>query len=152
MDHFKRRLIPSSPFSRDLKSILINHLFGNKETEVKSIKQFIRGLIEKMKEVQEIAEKARAIGWIVGLSPQTTIGFVVVWGDSPTRPKQQQIQLKITRRIQLENTRRESKMKKRDKNLNVVGIVEVIQGDKVILKVAILRIQVVNVSSSGRLL
>ena len=26
MDHFKRRLIPSSPFSRDLKSILINHL------------------------------------------------------------------------------------------------------------------------------
>ena len=59
MDHFKRKLIPSSPFSRDLKSILINHLFGNKETEVTTIKQFIRMFIEKMKEVQEIAEKAR---------------------------------------------------------------------------------------------
>ena len=82
MDHFKRKLIPSSPFSRDLKSILINHLFGNKETEVTTIKQFIRMFIEKMKEVQEIAEKARAIGWTVGLSTPTPTQA----GNQPKNP------------------------------------------------------------------
>ena len=101
MDHFKRRLIPSSPFSRDLKSILINHLFGNKETEVKSIKQFIRGFIEKMKEVQEIAEKARAIGWIVGLSPQTTTNPTENYPKNPTG--------KYPKRVQNEEERQKFK-------------------------------------------
>ena len=93
MDHFKRKLIPSSPFSRDLKSILINHLFGNKETEVTTIKQFIRMFIEKMKEVQEIAEKARAIGWTVGLSTPT---------PTPTQTGNQDVREKMALSLSLE--------------------------------------------------
>ena len=71
------------PFSANLKSILINHLFGDKETEVKSIKEFIRGFIMKMKEVQEVAEKARAIGLSVGLglSPKPS----TIQGKSPKK-------------------------------------------------------------------
>ena len=57
MDHFKkRRLSPSSPFSANLKSILINHLllFGEEGKEVATIKEFIREFIgRKTKEVRD---------------------------------------------------------------------------------------------------
>ena len=86
MEHMKRKMLPSSPFSANLKSILINHLFGDKETEVRNIKEFILGFLLKMKEVQEVAEKARSIGLSVGLSPGPYIREHVPNGNTKRIP------------------------------------------------------------------
>ena len=51
--------------------ILSNHLFGDKEKEVKTIKQFALSFIKKMREINIIAEQARSIGLNVGLTQST---------------------------------------------------------------------------------
>ncbi len=46
------KLIPQSCFSSNLKSILSNHLFGDKEKEVKTIKQFVHMLYVSMPDIR----------------------------------------------------------------------------------------------------
>ena len=62
MDSFKRKLIPASQCNSNFKAILINDLFGNKDTDVKSMNQSVRRFISKMKSMNQIADAARSIG------------------------------------------------------------------------------------------